>query len=45
MEDITKVRFKPVPPPDYNISKESGRTMLTKEFDGRRLGDRVGFHP
>lgn len=44
MEDNTEVRFKPVSLPDYNISKEGasiGRTMLTKEFDGRRLGDRV----
>lgn len=44
MEDNTEVRFKPVPLPDYNISKEGasiGRTMLTEEFDGRRLGNRV----
>lgn len=44
MEDNTEVRFKPVPLPDYNISKEGasiGRTMLTKEFDDRRLGNRV----
>ncbi|OCK81380.1 fumarate reductase/succinate dehydrogenase flavo protein [Lepidopterella palustris CBS 459.81] len=44
MENNTEVRFKPVPLPDYHVSKEgasTGRTILTRQFDGRRLGHRV----
>jgi succinate dehydrogenase/fumarate reductase flavoprotein subunit len=44
MEENTTVKFKPVPLPDYHISKEGasvGRTILTQEFDGRKLGKRV----
>ena len=44
MEDNTEMHFKSVPLPDYNISREGAsisRTMLTKEFDGRRLGNRI----
>ncbi|KAF2764747.1 hypothetical protein EJ03DRAFT_355496 [Teratosphaeria nubilosa] len=41
MEANSDVRFKPVPLPDYHVSKEgasTGRTILTEKFDGRRLG-------
>ncbi|KEF55570.1 uncharacterized protein A1O9_08320 [Exophiala aquamarina CBS 119918] len=41
MEDNSTVRFKPVPLPDYHVSKKgasTGRTILTEKFDGRRLG-------
>lgn len=41
MEDNTTMKFKPVPLPDYHITKEGatlGRTILTEEFDGRKLG-------
>lgn len=44
MEKNTTVQFKPVPLPDYHISKAGatlGRTLLTEEFNGRRLGKRV----
>ena len=40
MEANSQVRFKPVPLPDYHVSKKGasiGRTLLTKEFDGRKL--------
>lgn len=41
MEEHSAVRFKPVPLPDYHVSKAGasvGRTLLTEEFDGRQLG-------
>ncbi|OJJ05916.1 hypothetical protein ASPVEDRAFT_32258 [Aspergillus versicolor CBS 583.65] len=41
MEANSEVAFKPVPLPDYHVSKDGasiGRTLLTKEFDGRALG-------
>ncbi|KKA22701.1 hypothetical protein T310_3275, partial [Rasamsonia emersonii CBS 393.64] len=41
MEANSVLRFKPVPLPDYHISKKGasiGRTLLTEEFDGRQLG-------
>lgn len=41
LEDSSIVRFKPVPLPDYHVSKQGalvGRTLLTQEFDGRQLG-------
>jgi succinate dehydrogenase/fumarate reductase flavoprotein subunit len=44
VEENTAVKFKPVPLPDYHITKEGatvGRTLLTEEFDGRQLGRRV----
>lgn len=44
MEENTAVKFKPVPLPDYHITKDGssiGRTILTEEFDGRQLGRRV----
>jgi succinate dehydrogenase/fumarate reductase flavoprotein subunit len=44
MEENTMVKFKPVPLPDYHISKAGasiGRTILTEEFNGRHLGSRV----
>ncbi|KAL5354741.1 hypothetical protein ACLOAV_000830 [Pseudogymnoascus australis] len=44
MEDNTTMKFKPVPLPDYHITKEGatvGRTILTEEFDGRKLGRRI----
>lgn len=40
MEENSTEQFKPVPLPDYHVSKKgasSGRTILTQEFDGRRL--------
>jgi succinate dehydrogenase/fumarate reductase flavoprotein subunit len=44
MEANSDVRFKPVPLPDYHVSKQGasiGRTILTEEFDGRRLGSLI----
>jgi succinate dehydrogenase/fumarate reductase flavoprotein subunit len=44
MESNTDVQFKPVPLPDYHDTEGGasiGRTMLTKEFDGRVLGSRI----
>lgn len=44
MEANSDVSFKPVPLPDYHVSKEGAsvaRTMLTEEFDGRRLGSLI----
>lgn len=44
MEANSAVRFKPVPLPDYYVHKQGssiGRTLLTKPFDGRRLGSLV----
>ncbi|KAF2494946.1 fumarate reductase/succinate dehydrogenase flavo protein [Lophium mytilinum] len=44
MEENTTMKFKAVPLPDYNITKDGasvGRTVLTAEFDGRKLGGRV----
>jgi succinate dehydrogenase/fumarate reductase flavoprotein subunit len=44
MEENTTMKFKPVPLPDYHITKEGatvGRTILTEEFNGRRLGSRI----
>jgi Succinate dehydrogenase/fumarate reductase, flavoprotein subunit len=41
IEKNSEVAFKPVPLPDYHVSTEGasiGRTLLTMEFDGRRLG-------
>lgn len=41
MEANSSVCFKPVPLPDYHVSKKGasiGRTLLTAEFDGRKLG-------
>ncbi|KAL2847565.1 FAD binding domain-containing protein [Aspergillus pseudoustus] len=41
MEAHSKVAFKPVPLPDYHVSTPGasvGRTLLTKEFDGRVIG-------
>lgn len=44
MEENTTVKFKPVPLPDYHITKDGasiGRTILTEEFNGRQLGSKV----
>ncbi|KEF57238.1 uncharacterized protein A1O9_07428 [Exophiala aquamarina CBS 119918] len=44
MEANSEVRFKPVPLPDYYVSKKgasAGCTILTEEFDGRRLGSLI----
>jgi succinate dehydrogenase/fumarate reductase flavoprotein subunit len=44
MEKNTTVKFKPVPLPDYHITKEGasiGRTILTEEFNSRQLGTKV----
>ncbi|RTE72638.1 hypothetical protein BHE90_012943 [Fusarium euwallaceae] len=41
MQTHTSVQFKPVALPDYHVGKEGasvGRTILTKEYDGRQLG-------
>ncbi|KAL1893948.1 hypothetical protein Sste5346_006089 [Sporothrix stenoceras] len=41
IENNTFVKFKPVPLPDYHVDKpgaSAGRTILTEEFDGRKLG-------
>jgi len=43
IEENSSMKFKPVPLPDYHVSKEGssvGRTMLTQEFDGQVLGRR-----
>ncbi|MGE0330288.1 MAG: FAD-dependent oxidoreductase [Ramlibacter sp.] len=44
MEDNSEVRFKPFPLPDYESGMPGAakcRTLLTPEFDGRRLGARL----
>ncbi|KAJ9132419.1 hypothetical protein NKR23_g11221 [Pleurostoma richardsiae] len=44
METNSAVHFKPVPLPDYHVSKAGasiGRTLLTREFNGRLLGPMV----
>lgn len=44
IEAESAVRFKPVPLPDYHVSRpgaSKGRTLLTQEFDGRQLGSFV----
>lgn len=41
MQTHTSVRFKPVALPDYHVGKDGasvGRTILTQEYDGRKLG-------
>ncbi|KAK5305172.1 hypothetical protein LTR99_004238 [Exophiala xenobiotica] len=44
MEDNSTVRFKPVPLPDYHVTRKGasmGRTILTEKFDGRQLGSLI----
>ncbi|KAI1618895.1 FAD binding domain-containing protein [Exophiala viscosa] len=44
LEENSAVRFKPVPLPDYHVSREGasvGRTILTEKFDGRQLGSLI----
>lgn len=44
LEDNTDVLFYPVPIPDYmpgNPGARAGRTMLTREYDGRALGSMI----
>ena len=44
MEDRTAVRFKPFPLPDYESNlpgAAKSRSLLTQEFDGRLLGERL----
>lgn len=45
MESHSEVRFKPFPLPDYESDLPGAarcRSLLTPEFDGRLLGDRLG---
>ncbi|KAK7203024.1 FAD binding domain-containing protein [Myxozyma melibiosi] len=44
VEQNTEMKFKPVPLPDYHPTKPGasvGRTILTTEFNGRKLGNRI----
>ena len=44
MEKNSEVKFKPVPLPDYHATVEGAsvsRTLLTREFNGRKLGKRI----
>lgn len=44
MEEHSSVRFKPFPLPDYESNlpgAAKSRSLLTQEFDGRLLGDRL----
>ena len=44
MEDSSAVRFIGIPAPDYHMDREGsayGRTIMTKPYDGRRLGKLV----